>query len=149
MLPDFFRFLIYNDTTQTQAYDTGARFEVEYKMWKFDSSGNLSYGTSVLDTMNFGAGQSVAYTGFVSGSDVDNSSNKYLGLFGTVRVVADHASTNGSCYLYIEWSSDTGNSYPSENTDFVATKDAKLVDVVGDMNASTRNDVSVPFEFSL
>ena len=119
MLPMYYRFRIYWDANQTLTYNNGARVSVTFIKWKL-SSGNLSYSSEGSDDFGVGAGDTIADEGQEEATVIDNSSDLYWGLHGTLEVTADQNSTDGTMYLYVEESTDN-NDWPSDQADFDIT----------------------------
>lgn len=119
MLPSYYRFRIKWDADQTLTYNNAARVEVTWISWKL-SSGALVYQAEQSDDFGFGAGDTIADEGEEEAQVVDNSSDLYLGLNGTLRVIADANSTDGTMSLYVEESTDN-SVWPSDLADFDIT----------------------------
>lgn len=116
MLPKYYRFRLYWVADQTLTYNSGARVSITFNKWKL-SSGNLVYSSEVSDDFDFGAGETIVTTGQVESTVVDNSSDLYWGLNGTLEVTADANSTDGTMYLHVEESTDN-TDWPSDQADF-------------------------------
>jgi len=81
-------------------------------------AGARSNGAEVKQNSAFlTTGGSLAAAAETEGTVVDNSSDLYLGLNGTFRVVADLTSSDGTMYLYVEESTDN-SVWPSDQADF-------------------------------
>ena len=116
MLPKYYRFRLYWVADQTLTYDSGARVGITFIKWKL-SSGDLVYSAEGSDDFDFGAGETIVTTGQVESTVIDNSSDLYWGLHGTLEVTADANSTDGTMYLYVEESTDN-SVWPSDQADF-------------------------------
>lgn len=125
MLPKYYRFRIRWDADQTLTYDNAARVSITFIKWKL-SSGDLVYSAEGSDDFGFGAGDSIADEGQEESAVIDNSSDLYWGINGTLRVVADQNSTDGTMYLYLESSTDN-SVWPSDQADFDITTDLILL----------------------
>jgi len=118
MLAKYFRLSVINNTDQTLTYNSDARIELAWIPWKY-TSGAVAIAAEVTQDVITTAG-SVAAAAEAEGAVVDNSSNAYVGLKGTFRVVADADSTDGSVALYMEESTDN-TVWPSDQADFAIT----------------------------
>jgi len=126
MLGKYFRFRVLSDLDLTLTYNDGAVIEVTWIPWKF-SSGDRSNGAEVKHNSDFlTTGETLAAAAETEGAVVDNSSDLYLGLNGTFRVVADLTSTDGTMYLYVEESTDN-SIWPSDQADFDIEKHMTFV----------------------
>lgn len=115
MLPKYYRFRLLWIADQTLTYANAARVTISFMQWKL-SSGNLAYKAEQTDNFGFTTG-TIVTSGEVESTVVDNSSDLYWGLKGTLKVIADVNSTDGTMYMYVEFSED--NSYwPSDKADF-------------------------------
>jgi hypothetical protein len=80
-LPQFYRIIAYNDTGQTITYDNNGRLNVKMTAWKWDTSnGDIVYTQLSDDALGFGAGDSTAAGAEDKSSEIDNTSNEYVGL---------------------------------------------------------------------
>lgn len=116
MLPKFYRFRILWEADQTLTYNNAARVELDVQPWKF-TSGALVYGTVITDDFGFGSGDTIADDGEEESAVIDNTSNLHLGFDGTLKVIADQNSTDGTMTLFLERSDLDGN-WPSDLADF-------------------------------
>ena len=118
MLAKYFRFRVLNSTDQTITYDNAGRLDLAWIPWKY-SSGAVAMGAEVTQGILAG-GESLAAAAQDEAAVVDNSTDLYVGLKGTFRVVADVNSTDGTVYLYMEESTDN-TIWPSDQADFEIT----------------------------
>ena len=118
MLAKYFRFRVLNSTDQTITYDNAGRLDLAWIPWKY-SSGAVAMGSEVTQGILAG-GESLAAAAQDEAAVVDNSTDLYVGLKGTFRVVADVNSTDGTVYLYMEESTDN-TIWPSDQADFEIT----------------------------
>lgn len=115
MLPIYYRFILLWIGDQTLTYVNAARVTISFMQWKL-SSGDLVYNSKQTDDFGFASG-TIVTTGEVESAVVDNSSDKFWGLKGTLKVIADVNGTDGTMYMFVEFSED--NSYwPSDKADF-------------------------------
>jgi hypothetical protein len=121
MLPTTYRYTAYNDTGGT------SDITVEEQTWKFDSSGNVSYGTwtNRLSTTGTTSGT------LATGSTIDNSTDKYIG--ANILVSATGSGTSGVVTVFLEFSDDGGTTWP----------DAQEGIPIGSLDAGDTNVVMV------
>ena len=119
MLPKYYRLRMKWVADQTLTYDNGARIAIRMLPWKM-VNGVLTYGTVITDDLGFGAGETIATTVEVEGTAHDNTTNLYWGIHGTFQLTADANSTDGTAYLYVEFSDDN-STWPSDADDFEIT----------------------------
>ena len=81
--------------------------------WKFDSSGALVFSAEQTPLTSV----SVAATaGSAVGANIDNSTDKYLGMDLTVYMTASLATNGtGSVSVYLERSTDAATTWPSQD----------------------------------
>ena len=121
MLAPYYRFRVLNSTDQTITYDSGGRIEVSIVKWKFDTDGSLIYSAEAAESF-LSAGQSLAAAAEDEGTFIDNTTDLYLGFKGTLNIIADANSTDGTIYLYMEESMDN-TDWPSDKADFAIAAD--------------------------
>ncbi len=143
MLAKFWRIRMINETGQIMTFADGARIAIRAMGWKI-SSGNLTYGTVITETLGFGSG-TIANNGEVESAVVDNSSNLFWGINGTFEITHDLDAAVGQCKLYLEYSDNDGN-WPSDSLDFVIG-DLILIAVLEIDNSAVDRSRSVNFEF--
>lgn len=124
MLAKYHRLRMQWVADQTLTYDSGAKVVVRSNPWKL-VSGELTYGTTIVEDLGFSAGETIVTTGEIEGSVVDNTSSVNWGIKGYFEVTADVTSTDGTAYLYLE-ESDNNASWPSDQADF-SIDDLKLI----------------------
>ena len=145
MLSKYWRLRLQWVADQTLTYDSGARIDISMIPWKL-SSGNLSYGTEISDDLGFGAGETIVTTGEVEGTVVDNTSNLYWGVKGTLDMIADVTSTDGYAYLFLEESPDN-TVWPSDQEDFDCAADLRLIAVLAFSSDAVDEGRATNFEF--
>ncbi len=135
MLPEFYRFRVYNGTDQDFVYNNAARIEVHVTPWKM-TSGAMAQGTIISDTTSLlNTGGTVVATASVEGGIQNNTSNLYIGFTGTFYAKADANSTDGPMTLWIELSTD-GSRWPSDMTDGLSSPPIELI-LLGTLDFST------------
>jgi len=145
MLAKYWRLRLQWVADQTLTYDSGARIDISMIPWKI-TSGALEYGTEISDDLGFGAGETIVTTGEVEGTVVDNSTNLYLGIKGTLDMIADANSTDGTAYLFIEESPDNV-VWSSDQEDFDVDEDLRLIATLTFSTDAVDEGRTVNFEF--
>ena len=81
--------------------------------WKFDSNGALVFSTEQIPLASTLV---LATTGSAVGTNIDNNTDKYLGMDLTVYLTASLATNGtGSVAVYLERSTDTAVTWPSQD----------------------------------
>ena len=145
MLAKYWRYRMLWVADQTLTYDNAARIVVRSLPWKL-SSGDLSYGTVIIEDLGFGASETIVTTGEVEGAVVDNTSNLHWGIKGYFEIVADADSTDGIAYLFVEESDDNVN-WPSDQADFDIDEDLRLIATLTLSTDAVDEDRGTNFEF--
>jgi len=144
MLPQTFRFIAFNNSGVDMHRNTGCSIGVSYMPWRFNSNGQLVYGTAITGALNtFGGGDILAISGSEKGSSQDNSSEVDLGLHGIFDVTHTSGTANGTVELYIEHSIDAGTTWPNDKAESDIQKDADFVTAIVFNSASGQK--STPF----
>lgn len=123
MLTDFFKFHFVNNTgvqLDFQNNSVNEKIDLDYKKWKFDSNGALSF--DVVTNLAYTA-TDVANGNSAEFAADDNSTDKNLGLHGVLTVQTDNPSADGTVDLYLDWSYDGGTTYASDAADFNPEED--------------------------
>jgi hypothetical protein len=145
MLPRYYRFRGRWVGDQTLTYDNAARILIQFVGWKLNS-GALVYSAQKTDDLGFSASETIATGGEVEGTVVDNTTDLYLGVKGTLKVTADANSTDGTFYLYIE-ESDDNSLWPSDMADFSCDDDLRCVAALKLSTDAEDETRAVNFEF--
>lgn len=102
-----YRFAIENKTGQTLAANA---VTIKPRRWKYSTDGSITDEASgVADVLAQGA--TVANAAFAVGTTQDNTTNKYIGGFFEITVIAP-ASSSGDVIIYIQRSVDGGTTWP-------------------------------------
>ncbi len=140
-LPEYFKIHVHNATGAAIEFTTDSAnntLTIKGLPWNRDSNGALAYGSEVSLYDDSG---DLADDAMDSGSEIDNSSNKYEGMFCRAALTTD-ASTSGDIMIYISWttSGGAGGTYPegSDDTD-KDTIEADLV-LVGKLSTDSTDD---------
>lgn len=101
---------IYARNQSGESLDAGD-IDLELKLWKFDSSGALSFSAEVTRANN--ASISDDSDGNCNGATgyEDNSSDKYLGFHGRAIVTVATGATDGLVELWLQFSPDGGTDW--------------------------------------
>ena len=144
MLAKYWRLRFKWVADQTLTYASAARVDVAMIPWKM-TSGAMAYGSEITDDMGFTSG-TIVTTGETEGDVQDNSSNLFLGIKGTFKIIADVSSTDGNGYLYVEESTDN-SIWPSDQADFDTALDLRLVSVLTLSTDAVDEGRATNFEF--
>jgi len=146
-LPHTWQPYIHNCTGAAIEFSTdGANntFTITGRPWNRDSDGAISFGDEV--TIFSDPGSDLADDAILAGTEQDNSSNLYEGMFCTAKLDTD-ASTDGTIDIYIQWSTDGGTDYPDDAGDFdKEVIDTDLILVASLATDSTDDDRAINFE---
>ncbi len=154
MLPKYWRLVAKNKTGQDLNYDSGARLAIRYAPWKRDPSGALVEGAEASDDFGFGAGDTIVDASWksmdASGAGyIDNSSNKYEGIYGQLDVTADNASASGTVELFVEFSTNASN-WPSDDAadpDTSGDVDQHLIGPIASVSLNGADTASTVFSW--
>ena len=146
MLPEDFKFHIYNDTGVTIEFSTDGpnnTFTIKSRGWKYGTDGAVTYDTSENTWFADPTADLATATGLEAASAVDNGTDLWVGAHCIASLVTD-AATDGNLEIYMEASTDGGTTYPSDAADFDTQEDLQLVAVIA--LGTTTEDRSVNFE---
>jgi hypothetical protein len=145
MLPEFYRFRVYNGSGQTLTYADAARVEVHITPWKM-TSGAMAQGTIISDTTSLlNTGETITATSSVEGDVHDNTTLLHIGFTGTFYVKADSSSTDGPITLWMEMSTDNSR-WPSDMSDGLSSPPTELI-LLGTIDISEDEDKMVNIQF--
>jgi len=110
MLPQFYRVIVVNNSGQTITYNNNGRYNLKVTAWYIDTSaGKVTYAQLSDDDLGFGAGDSTVDGGEDKSSEIDNTSNLYLGAQIQLEVTHDEgAAADGTFDLYLDGGDATG-----------------------------------------
>lgn len=146
MLAKYYRLRLRWVADQTLTYNNGARIAIQYNKWKL-VNGELVYSDQVTEDLGFSAGETIATAGQVEqATPTDNSTDKYWGVKGTLKMTADANSTDGTAYLYLE-ESDDNTIWPSDMADFDCDRDLRLLAAMAFSTDAEDETRAVNFEF--
>lgn len=139
MLPDFFKIVAKNNTTQQLDFSGNPSNEtlvVTAKFWKMTNDGTVYSDEVTL----FTAATDIANGGHEVGAEYDNSTNKYHGFNATARLKTDNGSVSGSVEFSLEFPTDgTEGAYPDEDAGFAPSEDCVWVDSLSIAAATTKS----------
>lgn len=105
-----------NNTGRTLAVTGADALTITYRGVKADGSHQTAQQTLSYTTPDLTNG-SPAYF-----SAVDNSTDQFVGLDGTLTVAATDVAANGTIDIRMETSTDGGTTWPSSSPDFVPSQ---------------------------
>ena len=110
MLPQFYRFIVVNNSGQTLTYNTNGRLNLKMTAIHYNTStGKVVYTPLSDDDLGFGAGDSTADGAEDKSSEIDNTSNLYLGLQVQLEVTHDEGdAADGTFDIYLDGGDATG-----------------------------------------
>ena len=110
MLPQFYRIIVTNNTGSLMTYNANARINVKMTAWYIEpSTGKVTYAQLSDDDCGFGAGDSTADGAEDLSSEIDNTSNKYIGLQVQLEITHDEgAAADGPYDIHIDGGDATG-----------------------------------------
>lgn len=108
MLGNYYRWQVYNGTGVT------VTVTLDVMLWKFDSSGALSFSTESTPISASG----ITTLAYGNSSGVDNGTDKYLG--AQITALFDVASSaTGAVTVFLQQSTDDGTTWPSDGQGIV------------------------------
>jgi len=107
MLGATYRFTAYNACGQTLAANA---ITIKPRRWKFGTDGSLTDEASGTADI-LGQTAILANVAYKNGTTQDNTTNKYIGGFFEITVIAP-TSANGNIIIYHEHSVDGGTTWP-------------------------------------
>jgi len=137
MLPQFYRYVLVNNSGQLLTYNANGRINVKVTAWIIaPATGKVTYTQLADDDLGFVAASSLADGAEIVGDvEIDNTSNLYLGLQIQLEVTHDEGAAivagNGGFTLYISAGDATGE-LPTDASGY-GTAEAAGLDPVGVM----------------
>lgn len=127
MLPQFYRFIVVNNSGQTLTYNNNGRINLKMTAWIIDpSTGEITYTQLSDDDLGFGAGDSTADGAEDKSSEIDNTANLYVGLEIQLEITHDEgAAADGTFDIYLDGGDATGE-LASDATGYGSAEAAKL-----------------------
>lgn len=110
MLPQYSRYVVVNSSSQTVTYNSGGRLNLKITGIYFDSAnGKVAYEQLSDDDFGFGAGDSLADGAETKTSEIDNTSNRYVGHQVQLEVTHDEGeAADGTFELYLDGGDASG-----------------------------------------
>jgi hypothetical protein len=110
MLPNFRRFIAVNNTGSTNVYDDGGRLNLKQTAYKYDpDDGGITETILSDDDLGFGAGDSTADGSEDKSSEIDNTTDEYVGVLVQLEVThSAGAAAEGWYDLYMDGGDATG-----------------------------------------
>lgn len=126
-IPQFYKYIVTNNSGQTLTYNNNGRLNLKVTHIHFDTTnGKLTYTQQADDDLGFGAGDSTADGGEDLSSEIDNSSNKFVGDQVQLEVTHDEgAAADGTFDIYLD-SGDATGELASDASGYAAAEANKL-----------------------
>jgi hypothetical protein len=126
MLPQFYKFITVNNSGQTLTFTEGARLNLKVTGWFITpSTGKIDYTQLSDDNAGFPSGTVVDGDEVLS-TEIDNTSNLFLGLHVQLEVTHDEgAAADGTFVVFMEGGDATGE-LPSDASGYGSAEAAKL-----------------------
>ncbi|HUU84200.1 MAG TPA: hypothetical protein VM243_11920 [Phycisphaerae bacterium] len=137
MLPQFYRFVLANNSGQTITFNNDGRINVKQTCWIIDpATGKITYTQLADDDLGFIAGSSIVNGAELIGDvEINNTANLYLGAQIQLEVTHDEGAAivagNGGFTLFLSGGDATGE-LPTDATGYGSAAAAGL-DPVGTM----------------
>ena len=137
MVPQFYRFVVVNNSGQLLTFNNNGRINVKNTAWILDpDTGKVTYTQLADDDLGFIAGQSLADGAEIVGDvEINNTVNLYIGLQVQLEITHDEGTAivagNGGFSLYISAGDATGE-LPTDASGYGSAEAAHL-DNVGTM----------------
>ena len=127
MLPQFYKLVVVNKSGQDNVYNDDGRLNMKITEWYIDpNTGTIVYNQRSDDDMGLIAGQTIANNGERLTSEVDNTSNKYVG--AQIQLEVTHsagAAADGTFDIYMAAGDATGE-LPTDANGYVDAESNKL-----------------------
>jgi len=128
MIPQFYRFIVVNNSGQTLTYNSNARINVKVTAWYYNvSTGKIVYAQLPDDDLGFVAASTLADGAEIVGdNEIDNTANLYIGLQVQLEITHDEgAAADGTFDVYIAGGDATGE-LPTDASGYGSAEAAKL-----------------------
>ena len=127
MLPQFYKFVLVNNSGQTVTFNANGRLKLKLTAWFITpATGKIHYDQLSDDDFAFVAADSMADGAEETTTEIDNTTNLYLGLQAQLEVTHDEgAAADGTFDLYIAGGDATGE-LPTDATGYGSAEAAKL-----------------------
>ena len=111
MLPQFYKFVVVNNSGQTLTYNSNGRINLKSTAWFINTAtGKVTYTQLADDDLGFVAASTLANAAEIVGDvEIDNTTNKYLALQVQLEITHDEgAAADGTFDLYLSAGDATG-----------------------------------------
>lgn len=95
MLPQFFRFIVVNNSGQTVTYNSNGRVNLKVTFWHLNQAGSVTklvYTQDVDDDLSFVAADTWADGAEEKSDEIDNTANLFLGLHVQLEITHDEGA---------------------------------------------------------
>ena len=127
MLPQFYRFMMVNNSGRTVTYNNNGRFNLKMTAWHIDpTTGKITYTQLSDNDFAFFTGDSMVNGAEENSLEINNTVNLFLGLQVQLEVTHDEGTlADGTFDLYISAGDATGE-LPTDADGYGSAEDAKL-----------------------
>lgn len=127
MLPQFYRFIIVNNSGQTVTFNNNGRFNLKVTHWIIDpSTGKITYTQDADDDLSFIAADSTVDGAEEKSSEIDNTTNKFLGAQVQLEVTHDEGTlADGTFDIYLD-GGDATSELASDASGYASAEANKL-----------------------
>jgi hypothetical protein len=127
MLPQYWRIIVTNNSGQTLTYNNNGRLNVKMTAWIIEpSTGKITYTQLSDDDLGFGAGDTTADGSEDKSSEINNTSNLYLGAQIQLEVTHDEGTAaDGTFDIYLD-SGDASGELASDGSGYASAEANKL-----------------------
>lgn len=128
MIPQFYRFVVVNNSGQTLTYNSNGRINLKVTAYIIDpATGEVTYTPLADDDLGFVAASSLADGAEIIGDvEIDNTSNKYIGLQPQLEITHDEGTAaSGTFDLYLSGGHATG-ALPTDASGYASAEANKL-----------------------
>lgn len=110
MLPRFYRIICVNNTGETVTFNNNGRLNVKMTAWKWNTTdGDITYTVLADDAMGFVAASATADGAEDKTSEIDNTTNEFVGLQVQFELTHDEGTAAAGTYdLYLDGGDATG-----------------------------------------
>ncbi len=127
MLPQFYKFAVVNNSGSLLTYNNNGRMNLKVTAWFVTpATGKIDYTTLSDDDLGFEAGGSLADGAEIESTEINNTSNLFLGLQVQLEITHDEGTAaDGTFDIYMARGDATGE-LPTDATGYGSAEDAKL-----------------------
>lgn len=133
MLPQFYRFIVVNNSGQTVTFDLNGRFNLKVTNWIIDpTTGKVTYTKDADDDLSFVATDSTVDGAEEKSDEIDNTSNLFLGAQVQLEVTHDAGTAaDGTFDIYLDGGDTTGEL--ASDASGYASAEANKLQVIGSL----------------